>query len=107
MAELVLEAWNMALWQRRPTSVVHHSVQGSQYTSVPFGKRGRELGGRPSTNSLGGSPLAFERAAAEAEKPDLGVPQVKGRGKIAAPGRSYEVDLGAERLLLVRDALGD
>ena len=31
--ELVLEALNMALWQRRPASVVHHSDQGSQYTS--------------------------------------------------------------------------
>ncbi len=26
--ELVLEALNMALWQRRPEAVVHHSDQG-------------------------------------------------------------------------------
>ena len=40
--ELVIEALNMALWQRRPGSVVHHSDQGSQYTSYAFGKRCRE-----------------------------------------------------------------
>jgi putative transposase len=26
--ELVLEALNMALWQRRPNDVIHHSDQG-------------------------------------------------------------------------------
>ena len=35
--ELVLDALNMALRQRRPEAVVHHSDQGSQYTSVAFG----------------------------------------------------------------------
>ena len=28
--ELVLDALNMAIWQRRPRGVVHHSEQGSQ-----------------------------------------------------------------------------
>jgi putative transposase len=28
--ELVLDALNMALWQRRPANVVHHSDQGTQ-----------------------------------------------------------------------------
>ena len=28
--ELVLDALNMALWQRRPEAVIHHSDQGSQ-----------------------------------------------------------------------------
>jgi putative transposase len=28
--ELVLEALNMALWQRRPEKVIHHSDQGTQ-----------------------------------------------------------------------------
>ena len=41
--ELVLEALNMGLWQRRPDSVVHHSDQGCQYTSYAFGKRCRLL----------------------------------------------------------------
>jgi putative transposase len=37
--QLVLDALDMALWQRRPSGVVHHSDQGSQYTSIEFGKR--------------------------------------------------------------------
>jgi putative transposase len=28
-SELVLDALNMALWQRRPESVIHHSDQGT------------------------------------------------------------------------------
>jgi putative transposase len=32
--ELVLDALNMALGQRRPKSVIHHSDQGCQYTSL-------------------------------------------------------------------------
>ena len=35
--ELVLQALDMALKQRRPTDVIHHSDQGTQYTSVAFG----------------------------------------------------------------------
>ncbi len=46
--ELVLKALNMALWQRRPTAVIHHSDQGSQYTSLAFGKRCEQAGVRPS-----------------------------------------------------------
>ena len=42
--ELVLDALNMALWQRRPDAVIHHSDQGSQYTSLAFGTRCREAG---------------------------------------------------------------
>ena len=42
--ELVLDALNMALRQRRPEAVVHHSDQGSQYTSVAFGGRCKEPG---------------------------------------------------------------
>lgn len=51
--ELVLEALEMALWQRRPTEVVHHSDHGTQYTSIAFGKRCREAGVRPSMGSVG------------------------------------------------------
>ena len=50
---LVLDALDMALWQRRPSGVIHHSVQGSQYTSLAFGKRCRDAGVRPSTGSVG------------------------------------------------------
>ncbi len=35
--ELVIEAVEMALWRRRPDGVIHHSDQGSQYTSLAFG----------------------------------------------------------------------
>ena len=48
--ELVLEALNMALWQRRPESVIHHSDQGCQYTSFAFGKRCRQMGVRLSSS---------------------------------------------------------
>lgn len=51
--EMVLDALNMALWRRRPTSVIHHSDQGCQYTSIAFGKRCREAGVRPSMGSAG------------------------------------------------------
>ena len=51
--ELVLEALNMALWQRRPLGVIHHSDRGCQYTSLAFGKRCREAGIRPSMGSVG------------------------------------------------------
>lgn len=51
--ELVLEALNMALWQRRPSTVIHHSDQGCQYTSIAFGKRCKEADVRPSTGSVG------------------------------------------------------
>lgn len=50
---LVLDALDMALWQRRPDGVIHHSDQGSQYTSIAFGKRCRDAGVRPSTGSVG------------------------------------------------------
>ena len=51
--ELVLEALNMALEQRRPEGVIHHSDQGTQYTSIVFGARCREAGVRPSMGSVG------------------------------------------------------
>lgn len=51
--ELVLEALDMALRQRRPSGVIHHSDHGCQYTSIAFGKRCREAGVRPSMGSVG------------------------------------------------------
>ena len=51
--ELVLKALNMALGQRRPGAVIHHSDQGSQYTSLAFGRRCEEAGVRPSMGSVG------------------------------------------------------
>jgi putative transposase len=51
--ELVLQALEMAIQQRRPTQVVHHSDQGSQSTSLAFGARCRQARVRPSMGSLG------------------------------------------------------
>jgi putative transposase len=60
--QVVLDALEMALWQRRPSDVIHHSDQGSQYTSIEFGKRCREAGVRPSMGSVGD---AYDNAMAE------------------------------------------
>jgi putative transposase len=51
--ELVLQALNLALGQRRPGGVIHHSDHGSQYTSFAFGKRCEQAGVRPSRGSVG------------------------------------------------------
>ena len=51
--ELVLAALNMAIEQRHPQGVIHHSVSGTQYTSLAFGKRCREMGVVTSTGSAG------------------------------------------------------
>jgi transposase InsO family protein len=61
-AELVLQALEMAYGQRRPSEVVHHSDQGTQYTSIAFGARCREMGVRPSMGSVGD---CFDNAMAE------------------------------------------
>ena len=60
--QIVLDALNMALTQRRPTGVIHHSDQGSQYTSVAFGLRCKEAGVRPSMGSVGD---AYDNAMCE------------------------------------------
>jgi putative transposase len=59
---LVLDALNMALMTRRPRGVIHHSDQGSQYTSIEFGHRCREAGVRPSMGSVGD---AYDNAMCE------------------------------------------
>jgi putative transposase len=51
--ELVLDAVNMAVAQRQPTAVIHHSDQGWQYTSITVGLRCREAGVRPSMGHVG------------------------------------------------------
>jgi putative transposase len=60
--ELVLDAMNMAVWQRRPKQVIHHSDQGTQYTSIAFGLRCKEVGVRPSMGSVGD---AYDNALCE------------------------------------------
>jgi len=51
--ELMLDALEMAVAQRRPREVIHHSDQGSQYTSIAFGNRCREAHVRPSMGTAG------------------------------------------------------
>ena len=60
--QLVLDALNMALATRRPRNVIHHSDQGSQYTSIEFGQRCRKAGVRPSMGSVGD---AYDNAMCE------------------------------------------
>jgi putative transposase len=50
---LVTAALDMAIAQRSPNGVIHHSDQGCQYTSIEFGKRCRQAGVRPSMGSVG------------------------------------------------------
>lgn len=61
-ADLVLAALNMALEQRKPKGVIHHSDQGSQYTSLAFGERCRQMQVRPSMGTVGD---AYDNAMAE------------------------------------------
>ena len=51
--ELVLDALAMAVAQRRSRSVIHHSDQGCQYTSLAFGQRCQQWGVQPSMGSVG------------------------------------------------------
>jgi putative transposase len=61
-ADLVIAALNMALFSRKPESVIHHSDQGSQYTSLEFGKRCKAMNVRPSMGTVGD---AYDNAMAE------------------------------------------
>ena len=62
--QLVVDALDMAMWNRRPTgAVIHHSDRGAQYTSLAFGRRCREAGVVPSMGSVGD---AYDNALAEA-----------------------------------------
>jgi transposase InsO family protein len=62
--ELVVEALDMAVWNRRPAAgVVHHSDRGAQYTGITFSRRCAEAGVVPSTGSVGD---AYDNALAEA-----------------------------------------
>jgi putative transposase len=60
--ELVLAALEMAVRLRQPRAVIHHSDQGSQYTSLSFGARCRQAGVRPSMGRVGD---AYDNAMCE------------------------------------------
>jgi hypothetical protein len=68
----VLAALEMAIGQRKPINVIHHSDQGTQYTSLAFGGRCREAGVRHGGRI--GPPVAVRRHLA------VGVPRSGGVG---------------------------
>jgi putative transposase len=62
-AELVVEALEMALWQRRPDiGLVHHSDKGGQYVSLIFGQTARAAG---IDISMGATGCALDNAVCE------------------------------------------
>lgn len=61
-SDLVIAALDMALFTRKPQNVIHHSDQGSQYTSIAFGNRCRQMNVRPSMGTVGD---AYDNALAE------------------------------------------
>jgi putative transposase len=61
--ELVLDALEMAVWNRRPApGLVHHSDHGCQYTSLAFGRRCQQNGIAVSMGSVGD---CYDNALAE------------------------------------------
>jgi putative transposase len=61
--QLVLDALDMALWRRNPSApLIHHSDQGTQYTSLAYGRRLRQAAIAPSMGSRGD---AYDNALAE------------------------------------------
>jgi putative transposase len=63
-AELVVEALEMAIWQRRPDAgLVHHSDRGGQYVSLIFGQTARDAG---IAVSMGAKGCALDNAVCEA-----------------------------------------
>jgi putative transposase len=62
-SELVVDALQMAIWNRRPAAgAIHHSDHGSTYTSWAFGQRLREAGLLGSMGSIGD---CFDNSVAE------------------------------------------
>jgi putative transposase len=62
-SELVVDALQMAVHQRRPAAgVIHHSDQGSQYVSLAFGQAARDAG---IARSMGSRGDCFDNAVAE------------------------------------------
>jgi hypothetical protein len=62
-AQLVSDALIMAIWRRgKPDSLLHHSDQGSQYTSLAFGARWAE-DGREALGKLWGVDHAWTKLA--------------------------------------------
>ena len=89
--ELVLAALDMALTQRRPEAVVHHSDRGCQYTSYAFGKRCRDAGVMPSMGSIGD---AYSMPWPRASSPRSSAKCSTGDGSAARPKRGWRSSSG-------------
>lgn len=74
--QLVLAALEMAVRDRQPTGVVHHSDKGCQYTSVAFGQRCIDASIKPSTGSVGD---AYDNAMAESFFSTVETEVIRGR----------------------------
>ena len=70
VTRLMLDALDMALEQRGARGVIHHSDRGSQYTSLAFGNRCRDVGVRLSMGSTGD---CYDNALCERFVATLGV----------------------------------
>lgn len=77
--ELVLQALESAVKRRRPGHVIHHSDQGSQYTSIDFQVRCNQLGVRISMGTVGD---CYDNAMAESFNATL-ERELLSRGKFA------------------------
>ena len=60
--DIVMRGLKVAIVQRKPEGVIHHSDQGYPYTSIAFGERCTKLGVRPSMGSVGD---VYDNAMAE------------------------------------------
>jgi putative transposase len=60
--QVVLDALDMAVYQRQPKNVIHHSDHGCQYSSIDFGLRCKHAGIRPSMGTVGD---AYDNAMCE------------------------------------------
>jgi len=79
-AELVVEALEMAIWQRRPDAgLVHHSDRGGQYVSLIFGQTARDAG----------TPSRWAPRAAHSTTPSArrSSPRSRRNSPAGAPGR--------------------
>ena len=106
-AELVISALDMALARRRPRDVIHHSDQGSQYTSLAFAARCAASGVR---RSMGSVADCFDNAMAESffatlEAELLGLMPVFG-GPVEADGALFQWIEGTYNTQRLHSALG-
>ena len=87
--ELVLDALNMALWQRRPEAVIHHSDQGSSTRPSPSGAGVRRQGSdRPWAQS--GTPMTTPWPSRSSRRSSVSSLTAAGSGPRPRPGwRSF------------------